>query len=109
MKNFKRIDLTPNKQGYTPERHPTRKTKSWENRSELNYDTDDINSGKTGESFDFKEALRRSFKELIKSLTSACDSSESDDDLDKAVQPLINDRNNCFLWHLVNPQKGKNK
>ena len=35
MKTFKRIDLTPNKQGYTPERHPTKKTKSWENRTKL--------------------------------------------------------------------------
>ena len=25
MKTFKRIDLMPNKQGYTPERHPTKK------------------------------------------------------------------------------------
>ena len=27
MKTFKRIDLTPNKQGYTPEGHPRKKTK----------------------------------------------------------------------------------
>ena len=27
MKTFKRIDLTLNKQGYTPERHPTKKQK----------------------------------------------------------------------------------
>ena len=33
---------------------------------------------------------------MIKSLTPACDSSESDDDFDKAFQPLIND-SNMFL------------
>ena len=27
MKTFKRMDLTPNKPGYTPERHPTKKKK----------------------------------------------------------------------------------
>ena len=53
MKTFKRIDLTPNKQGYTPERHPTKKPKV--GKTELNYDTGDINSGKTDESFVFKE------------------------------------------------------
>ena len=42
------------------------------------------NCGKTGESFVFKESKSKSFKELIKSLTPACDSSESDDDFDKA-------------------------
>ena len=41
MKTFKRIDLTPNKQGYTLERHPTKKQKV--GKTELNYDTDDIN------------------------------------------------------------------
>ena len=35
----------------------------------------------------------KSFKELIKSLTPAYDSSESDDDFDKAFQPLIVDSN----------------
>ena len=79
MKTFKRIDLTPNKQGYTLERHPTKKQKV--GKTELNYDTDDINCGKTGES--------KSFRELIKSLTPACDSSESDDDFDKVFQTLI--------------------
>ena len=49
--------------------------------------TDDINFGKTGESFVFKESKSKSFKELIKSLTPAYDSSESDDDFDKAFQP----------------------
>ena len=53
MKTFKRINLTPNKQGYTPERHPTKRQKV--GKTELNYDTDDINKGKTGESFVFKE------------------------------------------------------
>ena len=43
-------------------------------KTELNYDTDDINFGKTGESFVFKESKRKSFKELIKSLTPAYDS-----------------------------------
>ena len=47
---------------------------------QLNYDTNDINSGKTSESFVFKESKSKFFKELIKSLTPACDSSESDDD-----------------------------
>ena len=36
-----------------------------------------------GESFVFKESKSKSFKELIKSLTPACDSSESDGDLTK--------------------------
>ena len=57
--------------------------------------TDDINCGKTGESFVFKESTSKSFKELIKSLTPACDSCESDD-FDKAFQPLIID-SNMFL------------
>ena len=50
-----------------------------------------MNCGKTGESFVFKESKSKSFKELIKSLTPVCDSSESDDDFDKAFQPLIID------------------
>ena len=94
MKTFKRINLTPNKQGYTPERHPTTKQKV--GKTELNYGTDDINSGKTGESFVSNE--------LIKSLTPACDSSESDNDFDKAFQPLIINSNRelkhaTFLSH----------
>ena len=89
MKTFKQIDLTPNKQGYKLERHPTKRQKV--GKTELNYDT---NCGKTGESFVFKESKSKSFKELIKSLTPACDSSESDDD--KAFQPLIID-SNMFL------------
>jgi len=60
-------------------------------KTELNYDTDDMNCGKTGESFVFKESKSKSFKELIKSLTPVCDTSESDDDFDKAFQPLIID------------------
>ena len=91
VKTFKRIDLTASKQGYTLERHPTKIQK------ELNYDTDDTNCGKTGESFVFKESKSKSFKELIKSLTPACDSSESDDDFDKAFQPLIIDSNMFFV------------
>ena len=88
MKAFKQIDLTPNKQGCTLERHPTKKQRV--GKTELNYDTHDINYGKTGESFFFKESKSKSFKELIKSLTpAACDSSKSDDDFDKAFQPLI--------------------
>ena len=75
-------------------RYPTKKQKV--GKTELNYDTDDINFGKTGESFVFKESKSKSFKELIKSLTPAYDSSESDDDFDKAFQPLIID-SNMFL------------
>ena len=78
---------TYNKQGYTLERHPRKKQKV--GKTELNYDTDGINSGKTGESFVFKESKSKSFKELIKSLTPTCDSSESGDDFEKAFQPLI--------------------
>ena len=48
-----------------------------------------MNCGKTGESFVFKESKSKSFKELIKNLTPVCDSSKSDDDFDKAFQPLI--------------------
>ena len=55
-----------------------------------------INFGKAGESFVFKESKSKSFKELIKSLTPAHDSSESDHDFDKAFQPLIID-SNMFL------------
>ena len=55
-----------------------------------------MSCGKTGESFVFKEPKSKSFKELIKSLTPVCDSSESDDDFDKAFQPLIID-SNMFL------------
>ena len=51
-----------------------------------------MNCGKTGESFVFKESK----KKLIQSLTPVCDSSESDDDFDKAFQPLIID-SNMFL------------
>ena len=82
IKTFKRIDLTLNKQGYTPERHPTKQQKV--GKTELTYDTDDINCGKTGESFVFKEWNSKSFKELVKSLSPACDSSENGDDFDKA-------------------------
>ena len=78
MKTLKRIDLTPNKQGYTLERHPT---KIKVGKRELNIImTHDINCGKTGESFVFKESKSKSSKELIKSLTPPCDSSEGDDD-----------------------------
>ena len=65
-------------------------------KTELNYDTDDINFGKTGESFVFKESKSKSCKELIKSLTPAYNSSESDHDFDKTFQPLIID-SNMFL------------
>ena len=59
--------------------------------------THDMSCGKTVESFVFKESKRKSFKELIKSLTPVCNSSESDDDFrDKAFQPLIID-SNMFL------------
>ena len=77
---------------------PNKKQKVGKNvrKTELNYDTDDINCGKTGEGFVFKESKTKSFKELIKSLTPACDSSESDDDFDEAFQPLIID-SNMFL------------
>ena len=71
MKTFKRTDFTPNKQRYTPVRHPTKKQKV--GKTELNNDTNDINSGKTGETFFFKESKSKSFKELIKGLTPACD------------------------------------
>ena len=94
MKTFKRLDLTPNQQGYTPERHPTKNKKLGK---QLNYDTGDINSGKTGESFVFKESKSKSFKELIKSLTPTCDSSDSDHDFDKDFQPLIIDSNMFFV------------
>ena len=64
---------------------PNKKQKVW--KTELNYDTDDMNCGKTGESFVFKESKTKSFKELIKSLTQVCD---------KAFQPLIIDSNMCL-------------
>ena len=54
MKTFQQIDLTPNKKGYTLERHPTKTPKV--GKRDINYDTDDINRGKTGESFVFKES-----------------------------------------------------
>ena len=41
IKSFKRIDLTPTKQGYTPERHPPKKQKV--GRTEI---TSDIKGGK---------------------------------------------------------------
>ena len=44
----------------------------------------------------FSRNQKVSFKELIKSLTPAHDSSESDHDFDKAFQPLIID-SNMFL------------
>ena len=62
-------------------------------KTELNYDTDDINFGKTGESFVFKESKSK----LSESLTPAYDSSESDDDFNKAFQPLIVDSNNFYV------------
>ena len=65
------------------------KKQSKKQKTELHYDTDDMNFGKTGESFVFKESKSKSFKELTKSLTPAHDSSESDHDFDKAFQPLI--------------------
>ena len=74
-----------------------KKTKSWENRTTVNYDTDDINCGKNGESFVFKGSKSKSFKELIKSLTPACDSNESDHDFNKAFQPLIVNSNMFFV------------
>ena len=71
MKTFKRIDLTPNKQEYTQERHPAKKknktkqkkqaNKQKVGKTELNDDTDDINCDKIGESFVFKESKSKSF------------------------------------------------
>ena len=55
-----------------------------------------MNCDKTGESFVFKKSKSKSFEELIKSLTPVCDSSVSDDDFDKACQPLNID-SNMFL------------
>ena len=55
-----------------------------------------MNCGKTSESFVSKESKSKSFKEFVKSLTPVCASSESDDDFDKAFQPLIID-SNMFL------------
>ena len=43
-------------------RYPAKKQKV--GKTELNYDTDDINFGKTGESFVFKESKSKSFKEI---------------------------------------------
>ena len=48
----------------------------------------------------------KSFKELIKSLTPACDSGESDDDFDKAFQPLFAD-NNIFFVALGEPTESE--
>ena len=39
----------------------------------------------------------KSFKELIKTQTPACDNGESDDDFDKAFQPLIIDNYMFFV------------
>ena len=76
IKSFKRIDLTHTKQGYTPERHPPKKQKVGRTG------TSDIKGGK-------KESKCKSFKELIKSITTEIDSDSSDDDFAKAFQPLI--------------------
>ena len=78
MKTFKQIDVTPVISKDTHQRGTQQKTNV--GKTELNYDTNDINSGKTDESFVFKESKSKFSKELIKSLTPACDTSESGDD-----------------------------
>ena len=78
-KGAKRADLTPNKEGYTPERHPIKKHKVEAK------DTKKINKIVTTKQSKFK-----SFREMIDaSPSSAFNSSGSDsDDFEQAFQPL---------------------
>ena len=77
--SLKRLELTPNKQGYTPERHPTKKQKPnfarW-----------------TNEILTTEKPKSKSFKEMIDALhKSIYNTSDSDDDFDQAFQPLNTD------------------
>ena len=91
--SLKRLELTPNKQGYTPERHPTKKQKPnfarW-----------------TNEILTTEKPKSKSFKEMIDALhKSIYNTSDSDDDFDQAFQPLNTD---TTLIHSMNLQNVKN-
>ncbi|KAJ7371880.1 hypothetical protein OS493_022601 [Desmophyllum pertusum] len=87
--SFKRSDLTPHKQGYTPERHPTKKQKAWKSITSL--EANDSRTSWTDKSLSIKEPKSKSFKEIVDAIPkTTIDSSDSDDDFDEAFKPLDN-------------------
>lgn len=87
--SFQRSDLTPHKQGYTPERHPTKKQKAWKSITSL--EANDSRTSWADESLSIKEPKSKSFKEIVDAIhKTTIDSSDSDDDFDEAFKPLDN-------------------
>ncbi|KAL9951170.1 hypothetical protein ACROYT_G043787 [Oculina patagonica] len=86
--SFKRSDLTPHKQGYTPERHPTKKQRAWKPSS---LKTNDISKSWTDDNPAIEEPKNKSFKEMVDAIHNrTINSCDSDDDFDEAFKPLDN-------------------
>ena len=60
--SFNRSHLTPHKQGYTPERHPTKKQRAWKPSS---IETNDICTSLTDDNPATEEPRSKSFKEMV--------------------------------------------
>ena len=89
--NLKRRNLTPVKQGYTPERHPTKKQKSKPRETKTtSWIDENLHEPMSEPRFIFLNPLRKSNKEMVDALDeeSKFSSSESDDDDFEHEQPL---------------------
>lgn len=93
--SFKQPDLTPGKQGYTPEKHPTKKPRSWKSITTIFEMNDMCTTGWADENISIKEPKSKSFKEMTgainqSTITISSDSDDGDDDFDDAYKPLDN-------------------
>ena len=101
--SFKRSHLTPHKQGYTPERHPTKKQTAWKPSS---IETNDICTSLTDDKPATEEPRSKSFKEMIDAIhKSEINSSDSDYDFDEAFKPL--DNTDLYFSTLDEPTEGE--
>ena len=79
--NLKRRDLTPVKQGYTPERHPTKKQKSQPRVTETTSCVDENSHESISEPrFSYLNSLRTSFKEMVYALQEESNFSSNESD-----------------------------
>jgi hypothetical protein len=90
--SLKRFEFSPQKGGYTPERHPTKKQKTLKSMRDvpLESSSDSDDNDKVDRP---RHKKTKSFKELLLELTNAADSeltlsSDSDDEFNKHVKPL---------------------
>lgn len=101
----KRIDLTPVKHGYMPERHPTKKQKA--NKSMKNLRATEISSS-SDEELSMHQPKVKSFKEMVNALhKSTISSSDSDDDFNQDFQLL--DNSDLFFSKLDEPSENEKK